>query len=341
MKRVLLLVPAVTAVLVACQPAAEAPDAKPVALITLAPVVTDHVADTVTAYGEAAYAPQGERALAAPFEARLTQVLAPAGHPVRAGEAVVVLTPSPTAQVDITRAGQDAATSQAAYARARRLRETGLVSDAEVETARSAAAVAEKSRQLLGGKLAGVTLRAPIAGVVESLAGAPGDQVASGASVAKVGSLIGVRVRLGIEPGAAARVAVGGFVHLTPLADSAAAGIDARVVAVDPHADTQTRLASVFVIVPGSAIAPGVPVRGTIALRGSRDAPSVPRAALLYAGEQPYVFVVAAAVAHKREVKVGTEAGERIEISAGVKAGEQVAVDGAAALEDGMAVRLK
>jgi multidrug efflux pump subunit AcrA (membrane-fusion protein) len=53
------------------------------------------------------------------------------------------------------------------------------------------------------------------------------------------------------------------------------------------------------------------------------------------------VFVVAGAVARKRDVRIGTEANGKVEIADGLKAGEQVALDGAAALEDGMAVRLK
>ena len=340
MKRLLILAFALGPALSGCQGKPDAGDVKPTALVTLATVTDGPVGDTITAYGEVTYAPQGERVLVAPFESRVVQVLAPAGHPVRAGEAVAVLTPTPAAQVDIAKATQDAIATQAAYLRAQRLRATGLVSDAEVEAARAAAVVAAKSRQLLGGRLDALTLRAPIAGVVESITGAPGDQVAAGASVAKIGSLTTARARLGVEPGAASRIAVGGTVHLTALADNGP-GLDARIVAVDPHADTQTRLASVIADVPGGAIVPGVPVRGTISLAGGHDALAVPRAALLYEGEQTFVFVAAGGVAHRRNVKIGSDVGDRVEISSGVKAGEQVVIDGAAALDDGMAVRLK
>ena len=338
--RLLILTLALGPALSGCQGKPDAADVKPTALVTLAPVTAGPVGDTITAYGEVTYAPQGERVLVAPFESRVVQVMAPAGHPVRAGEAVAVLTPTPAAQVDIARATQDAIATQAAYLRAQRLRATGLVSDAEVETARAAAMVAAKGRQLLGGRLNALTLRAPIAGVVESVSGAPGDQVAAGAGVAKIGSLTNARARLGVEPGVASRIAVGGTVHLTALADKGP-GLDAHIVAVDPHADAQTRLASVIADVPGGVIVPGVPVRGTLRLTGGHDALAVPRAALLYQGEQAYVFVDIAGVARRRDVKIGADVGDRVEIGSGVKAGEQVVVEGAAALDDGMAVRLK
>ena len=340
MKRFAFLALAVGGALSACQGKPDTADVKPSALVTLAPVTAGRIDDTITAYGEVTYAPQRERVLVAPFEARVTQVLAPAGRTVRAGEAVAVLAPTPAAQVDISKVTQDADASQAAYARAQRLRMAGLVSDGEVETARAAAIVAGKGRQLLGGRLAALTLRAPIAGVVESVTGAPGDQIAAGAGVARIGSLTTVRVRLGVEPGAAPRIAVGATVRLTPLAKDGP-GMEARVAAVDPHADAQTRLASVFADIPGSAIAPGVPVRGAISLRGGHDTLALPRAAVLYEGEQAYVFVVVAGLAHRRDVTVGAGAGDRVGVSAGVKAGDQVVVDGAAALDDGMAVRLK
>jgi len=51
--------------------------------------------------------------------------------------------------------------------------------------------------------------------------------------------------------------------------------------------------------------------------------------------------VSAGGTAHRRDVKIGADGADRIEISDGLKAGEQVIVDGAAALDDGMAVRLK
>jgi len=69
------------------------------------------------------------------------------------------------------------------------------------------------------------------------------------------------------------------------------------------------------------------------------DVVTVPRAALLYAGEQPYLFIAAGAKAQRRDVKIGVQDGEAVEISAGVKAGELVIVAGNSVLEDGMGIR--
>ncbi len=336
MKRLLLL----TLLLAACgrHPAEDA-DAKPTAQVTTAPVVAGSIADTVTAYGAAEVTPQGERTLISPVEAVVASVPTAPGTQVRAGQPIVVLTLSPGTKLELDKTAHDAAVAEAAYARAMRLRATGLDSDADVETARAAAAAASAAARSLRDHAGGaLTLRAPIAGVVESVALAPGDMAAAGATVAKVGDASAVRIRLGVEPAAAAAVRVGALAQVSPSAGGAERR--SQVIAIDPRLDPQTRLASVSVQAPaGSGLSPGQPIKATLILRERTGVLIAPRQALLYDGEQPYVFVVAGGVAHRRPVKLGALNDDRVEIVQGVAAGDRVAVDGAAALEDGMAAR--
>ena len=336
MKRLLLL----ALLLAACgRHPAEDEDAKPTALVTTAPVVAGAIADTITAYGAAEVTPQGERTLISPVEAVVASVPTAPGSQVRPGQAVVVLTLSPGSKLELGKTAHDAAVADAAYARAVRLRAAGLDSDADVETARAAAATTgEAARNLRDHAGAALTLRAPIGGVVESVALAPGDMAAAGAAVAKVGDATSVRIRLGVEPAAAAAVHVGDLVRLAPTAGGAER--ESRVIGVDARLDPQTKLASISVSAPaGSGLSPGQPVRATLVLRERSGALIAPRAALLYDGEQPYVFVISGNVAHRRPVKLGALDGDRVEIVQGVAAGDRVAVDGAAALEDGMSAR--
>ena len=336
MKRLLLL----TLLLAACgRHPADDEAAKPTALVTTAAVSAGAIADTVTAYGAAEVTPQGERALIAPVEAVVASVPAAPGTQVRAGQPVVVLTLSAGTGLELDKSAHEAAVAEAAYARAVRLRSAGLDSDADVETAKAAAAGAgETARNLQAHAGAALTLTAPIAGVVESVALAPGDMAAAGATVAKVGEASALRIRLGVEPGAAAAVHVGDRVRLAPFAGGAER--DSRVIGVDPRLDPQTKLASVSVAVPaGAGTSPGQPMKATLVLRERTGVLIAPRAALLYDGEQPYVFVIAGGVAHRRPVRLGALDGDRVEIMQGLAAGDRVAVDGAAALDDGMAAR--
>ncbi|MDR3510456.1 MAG: efflux RND transporter periplasmic adaptor subunit [Caulobacteraceae bacterium] len=335
MKRALILLLLTTA---ACARQKDDQQPAPTALVTTAQVQRASIDETVTAYGSAEIAPDGERTLTAPVEAVVTQVLAPAGTLVKAGQPVAVLRLSPTSALELSKARQDAVVAEAAYARAQRLRASGLDSDADVETARAAAAAATDAARSLEGRAGGaLTLRAPLAGVVESLALAPGDVAAQGAAVAKVGSLGAVRIRLGVDPRAAGALSAGAAVRLSPLSGG---GERAGTVAgVDPRLDAQTRLASVIVRAPSAGLSPGEPLKGVIVVRAHEGAVVAPRAALLYEGDQPYVFVAAGGAAHRHDVRLGVTDDQHAEILQGLAAGERVVVDGASALDDGMAVR--
>ena len=329
--------------LAACGSGEDAADseAKPVALVALAPAQQGAVDEALTVYGAVEAGAMGKHVLAAPAEATVVAIEAPVGTRVGAGQVVVRLAPSPTSRLDYAKAATDAATAQAAYARAQRLRADGLVSNADVETARAAAQSASATRASLGARNGALTLRAPTAGFVESVASAPGDLVAPGTAVASIAGSGTLRARFGIDPAQASRVRPGMVLRVMP---PSGIPFSAPVLSVDPVVDPTTRLASLFINVPaGSGIGTNSALNGQLDLgstSGSAEL-TIPYAALLDDAGQPYVFVVAKGVAHRRDVETGAVSGDRVVIVKGVKPGEKVVTEGGTALEDGMQVRTK
>jgi RND family efflux transporter MFP subunit len=325
--------------LAACSKGEADHDPTPTALVTTVLAARGDMADTVTGYGAAEFDPNAERTLTAPVEAVIAQILAPAGTTVHAGQPVVILKSSPTSLLELNKARADADAAAQAYARSQRLRASGLDSDADVETARAASLAASDAAKSLSARSgAGLTLRAPIDGVVESVAAlAPGDVAAQGLAVAKIGAVSGLRVRLGLEAKDLEGLKPGDEVLLTALAGGPA--VKAKLAAVDPRLDAQTRQGAVLARAPAGAFAPGQPLRGVVTVRERPDAVVIPRAAVLYDQEQPYVFVVVKDAAHRRDIKLGAEDDDRVAVQGGLTAGERIVVEGAAALDDGMAVR--
>ncbi|HYZ47347.1 MAG TPA: efflux RND transporter periplasmic adaptor subunit, partial [Sphingomonas sp.] len=139
MKTIMALAP--LALLAACSGGAaeEGEPPAPTATVRTATATLGATSDTVSAYGLAEAGPGGQHALTVQTEARLAEIIAPTGTAVRAGQVVAVLRPTPASQLDVAKANSDAAAANAALARAQRLRADGLVSDADVETARAAA----------------------------------------------------------------------------------------------------------------------------------------------------------------------------------------------------------
>jgi RND family efflux transporter MFP subunit len=342
MKRGLVLLPLL--VLAACGKKGSEVDApKPVAEVKTAVIQSATFPDTVTAYGAVEFGPGGEHGLSAPGEANIRQVLASPGTRVAAGQPVMILQPSAQFKLDLEKAAQDARTSTQAYARAQRLRTDGLVSDAEVETARATAAAAQESVTSLRKRASQLTITAPTSGVVETVTGAPGDLVAAGANLGKVGALGALALRLGVDPQLAATLRPGAPVRVTRI--QGGDPISAVIRSVDPRADPQTRLASVILAErAGPNLAPGDPVKGEI-VRRQVSGVYVPRAAVYYDKDQPYLMVVDKALAKRREVKLGIAiTGEepddaKIQITEGLQSGERIIVEGGASLDDGATVK--
>lgn len=319
--------------------AGEEEDTKPdkVAQVRTAPVAMGATADQTIVYGTAESGPGGGRTLVAPSEAVVDRIVAPNGTAVRAGQPILLLKPSRITATEVAKASADAAAAGAAFERAKRLRAGGLMSDADVETARTAAVTARATRANLGMGSGGVVLRAPMAGVVQGLSAKSGDQVAAGAAIANVAVRGNLRAHFGIDPAVAERVRPGQPVELDGISGGSHATV--RVTGVDIQVDPTTRLASVYAQIPaGVEVGPGEALRGAISLSAQASGLTIPYSALLDDGGKSFVFVVKGGVAHERAVSPGTSNGDRIQVLRGLAAGDRVVTEGGTALEDGIKV---
>ena len=326
-------------ILAGCEAAPEAEKpVDPVALVRTARATLGTSADQVTIYGAAEAGPGGERAVVAPAEAIVARIEAPNGTRVEAGQAILTLRPSRTTTVDAAKASTDARAADAAYQRALRLKADGLVSDADVETARAAAATARATRSNLGINGGGLTLRAPVGGTIQAVTAKVGDQIAAGATVATIAAAGELRARFGVDPAIAQRVRPGQPIAVTGV--GGAADTVLTVVGVDPQVDPATRLASVYARVPRSLrVGPGEPLHAQLTVGASIAGITIPYAALLDDGGRSYVFVVKGDVAKAQDVLPGNSLGDQVQIVKGLAAGDVVVTQGGTALEDGMKVR--
>lgn len=318
----------------------ESGGASPVALVSLAPATQGSIARTLELYGEVERSGANQSVLAVPVEATVASIDVPQGGAVRAGEVVARLRPSPVTSAQMAAAQAQARSGAEALARAQRLRVDGLASDADVETARAAAAAASAQAAALARQTAGLALRAPHSGYVVSLGASPGDLLQPGAAVATLSNGGPPVARFGIAPAMAGRLHPGMAVQV-----SGAGGGDANgavIGSVSPVADPQTRLASVVVRLPsGQGFAPGQALTASVPIAASEAAVTVPYAALLDDGGQPFVYVVSKGVAHRHDVVTGASDGRRIAILKGVATGDQVVTAGGTGVEDGMKVRIR
>lgn len=275
------------ALLTACSSGGQQPATAPTATVEVATVQLGAIDETLTVYGDISADSSLRRDLVAPLEAQITRIAAPFGNLVQRGQPVIYLRPSPQSRLEVAQAATAATQADQALARAQRLRADGLMSDADVESARASA----RSANALVGSLESrnFTLRAPSEGTVTAVDFAVGDIVAAGTTIAQITVDSDVRARFGIDPSLARSVRVGDTIRITPT--SGGTTFATRIVAVDPVVDPVTRLASVFAQVSASTeIAPGEPLKGEIVISSRPSALTVPQTALMDDAGQKYVY---------------------------------------------------
>lgn len=312
--------------------------ADPVAAVRTGLAVAGTSVQSADVFGVVEAAPGSERSLATQAEGTLTRILAPTGTLVQAGQVVAVLSPSQNSTLDLLKARSDAANASAALARALRLRKDGLVSDADVETARAAAQVASATLSTTGQRNGTLVLRAPVGGIVQNLTAKPGDLIPAGTAVASIGNQKDLRAKFSVDPAQATRINPGQHIAIT--VGTSDTKLETTVSGVDRQPDPTTRQASVYARIPASSgVGVGVSLHASLATGPATSGVTIPYSALLDDGGKSFVFVVANGVAHEVAVLPGNSVGDRIAIVKGLKAGDRVVTEGGTAIEDGMKVR--
>jgi multidrug efflux pump subunit AcrA (membrane-fusion protein) len=194
------------------------------------------------------------------------------------------------------------------------------------------------------------TLRAPIAGVVESLNCHPGQTLTIGTSVGEVIDIRQVFVtvyfparttRL-LRPGMAARVDLADSTH--PVADSTAKDLlMGKVTFIGNSADPQTGNYAVRILMDneGTRLRLGQVVKVTVVLKSEQSQIAVPETAVFDQGEGPLLAVIRDKKLKLLHPELGaTEDGNVAVTKTDLKEGEPVVVEGAYAVRDGIEAKI-
>ena len=328
--------------LAGCKGASEEAEPAPTAVVEIQAATRHSMDEALVAYGAVDFAPARTRALTVQVESQVAERFVLPGTHVKAGQALMRLVPSAATHLDVDKASRDAAVAEADAQRLARLRAQGLATDSDLRTAKAAADTAVALRDSLNSRIGvhGLTLQAPIDGVVDTFTAQPGDVIVPGTPVIRIADPKALYVRVGLEPEDAVRVKDGQAVTISTLSSSAIS-VDGRISEVDARVDATSRLAgAVAQPEANSQLVPGSAVRARIVLNTHADAITVPRSAVLYEDEQPFVYVADQGKAHRKPVKLGLIDDTQAEITQGVNVGESVISGGNYELEDGMAVQL-
>lgn len=324
--------------------AAPAPESS-VAVTTATPQ-RQSFSETVTGYGSIQTDTRTALSLSLPQAVRVAEVRVTPGERVRAGQLLLRLQADPATRLAYQQAVQQRQLAAQTVARTRALYAQRLATQAQLEAAESGLADAEANlatQRTLGGDNRYSDLKAPGDGVVETLAVAAGDRVAAGTTLLQLAPSGGLRARIGVEPGDAARLKPDQSVQLKPAFGGAT--LEGRVAQVAQAINPQTRLVEVLVTLPSTpAGAAALPLGSELqaSIDSSRiEAWAVPRDAVLTDDRGAYLYQIDHGKAHRVEVKLVQPDGDPVGVEGPIKRELPVVVLGAYELSDGMPVRVQ
>ena len=182
-----------------------------------------------------------------------------------------------------------------------------------------------------GGHAAAVyTVRAPVAGVIESLDLRAGMTLARGQTLARLNGLDPVWLEVAVPQAPAGQVRAGARARARLDAEPGQV-LGGRVMAVLPALAQESRSLRVRVELPNpdGRLRPGQAARVRLTGDGAQTALAVPTEAVIRTGTRTLVMVAEPDGRFRpRAVEIGPEVGERTVIETGLKQGEQVVASG-------------
>lgn len=319
--------------------------AKQKEFLTIEPAAPSAEADTVNVPGRVAFRPQAQYAVGAVAAGRISAVLVRNGEAVKAGAPLIVIDSSDAsaARSALDQAASRLANAEGVYRRNLAMMEKGvgleiekLEAETKLKEARAEHERARQSVELLGdGKGLRMTVRAPAPGIVTNIRATVGATVAPGGeSLLELGDPSRLQVVAQVSESDLARISVGEAAEVT--LPAVGTRLTARVEALNPRVDPDSRRAQVYlgIIGPAANIREGMLAQVTLRASAESGVMLPVAAVLIKDGKQRIVYVeLPDGKFEPREVQIGRTRDGRIAILKGISPGDRVVVRGALLLD--------
>lgn len=313
--------------------------------VTVAKVVLHPIAGSFT--GSGLLVPREEASVGSELSGyRVLDVKVEQGAEVKLGEVLITLDPGLLkAQVDQTVAKVVQAQAKAAQAgkeaqRVKDLDGTGILSDEQIGSRRSAARSADAAVKVAQAQLAELQaqqqrlkIRAPVDGIVLERNVNPGEVVSSSEALLRMARDGLIELAAEIPEGELARISVGEKAEVT-LASGKKIAASVRLLA--PRVDPQTKLGKIRVQLPRDPQLRAGGYARVLFTRAAEAVPAVPEKAVQYEASGPLLVVINESNhAQRVPVKTGARAGGFVAIEDGPPVGTRVALGGGSFLLSG------
>jgi len=317
---------------------------KPSALVKIAAVKQIPISKTLITYGIVSVAPEHIQQITIQNEALVQQIFVTQGQRVSKGDPLLRLSTTASSSLNFENAKIAVDFAKKELDRLEKLRSQYLATNADVQSAKQNLAKAEAALKNLNQQQqneTGKVIQSNCSCNIVAINVQPGQVVSAGTTLLTYANTNQVQIRLGVEYDELSKIHLGQKVVITPIYNSSLsyAGFISNITdQIDPKTgliDVIVPLGNVTGLIPGSM------VEGKILLEPEKNLLAVPRSAILYENNKPYVFVDINGKANKRWITVGEENDKFIAIKSGIQANESVVVVGNYELTDGMPLRVE
>ncbi|MBD8873139.1 efflux RND transporter periplasmic adaptor subunit [Rhodanobacter sp. DHB23] len=318
-------------------------DAKGVALVSTVMPVQQRFHDSVEAWGSATADPHHARTISLAHGGQVVALKVSAGQTVKRGDALLSITPDPTARSAYQQAQSTLTLASGELQRTEQMAAQHLATQSQVAAARKALSDAQSAlaaQQALGGGTAQETVSAPDDGVVASVSVALGDRFAANAPLLGFMPAHALVAELGVQPDAGAQLHAGMPVQLHGVYGNAKP-FAGTLTMVGSAIDPQTHLLPLQAEIAagaGATLVAGAALDATIQ-SDDYTAWAVPRAAVLNDEQGDYLFQLDHDKAHRVDVQLRQPEGDTVGVLGKLDAKLPVIVQGAYEVDDGAAVR--
>ena len=247
-------------------------------------------------------------------------------------------------------AQQDVVAAQSALNQAKAQLQTAIANRAQIPVAQAnvpaaQAAVDNSKAQLQQAQLnfQYASIKAPVAGVVNTKSIDAGETVTPGTTLLNVVSTTNVIFEAQVPASQLGQVKVGQPARVT-VGSVGAAPLTGSVTDIIPVADARLRQFRVRISLPDDGrLTPGAFAQGILQTQVSQNALTVPTQDVRTDADQPYVYVALAegdgAVVKKRTIKIGAQANGRTQVLGGLSDGDRV-IEGNGIYEDNQKIKV-
>jgi membrane fusion protein (multidrug efflux system) len=268
------------------------------------------------------------------------EILFDEGQLAKAGDVLVTIEDADLqAQLARAKAQLDFATT--VEGRQRNLLENRGISAADFDQSRANLDIAKAEVKLIETQIAKTKIRAPFDGVTGLRNASIGTYLTPGTTICTFQDISSLKIDFSLPERYLGYIKTGQTVHFR--VSGRAERFEARIAAIEPAVDVQTRSIIIRAILPNenTRLLPGSFAEVEVILSEVPDAVLIPSIALMPGLQQQSVFVHEAGTVALRKIQVGLRTADSVQVLDGLKVGDELITTGIQQLRSGMKVQVK